>query len=179
MVPQNRHTRLKTKGKVKSFNGATWSRKMLWLWPAKTQTQRLRGRGMLPVITKHLNEEPTIPVTINEWQHYIMVDKGTTYSCIGSESPSLPLSQALVKTVSFLGKKQVKPLTEPVLIMIVAKVIHMHLFYTQHKHQSPCWVGHAVLTQRQNNGNARWNSHWFSKSIRQWPSDGNGIDLGR
>lgn len=60
---------------------------------------------MLPVISKHPSEEPTIPVVIQDKKHIFMIDTGATYSCIGNEGSHLPLSQSLVKTIGFSGKK--------------------------------------------------------------------------
>lgn len=56
---------------------------------------------MLPVISVHPQEEPTIPVIINKQEHAFMVDTGATYSCIGKRDSNLPLSKSSVKT---LGK---------------------------------------------------------------------------
>lgn len=86
---------------------------------------------MQPVISKHPSEEPNkISVVIQEKEHTFMVDTGATYSCIGKEGSHLPLSQSLVKTIGFSGKKQIMPLTEPVPMLIEGLLVYAPLLYS-------------------------------------------------
>ncbi|KAL7383993.1 hypothetical protein ABVT39_022082 [Epinephelus coioides] len=87
---------------------------------------------MSPVISLQPHDEPTIPVVIHEQAYPFMVDTGATYSCIGKEDSTLPLSKSSIKTIGFSGKSQVIPMTEPVPMLIAGKVIFAPLLYSAH-----------------------------------------------
>ena len=75
------------------------------------------------IISQHPQEETTIPVIIAHHEHPFMVDTGITYSCIGKQDPSLPLSPLSIKTVGVSGKLQVVPHSVPIPVLISVKTV--------------------------------------------------------
>ena len=85
---------------------------------------------ILPILTQRPHAEPTIDVTVCNQHHQFMIDTGATYSCIGKDGASLPLSASKIRTVGFSGKTQIIPMTEPVPLKIGDKTIYSSLLYS-------------------------------------------------
>ena len=102
---------------------------------------------MTPVISTQPQEEPTIAVEIQSRKYTFMVDTGATYSCIGSEGSSLPLSGQSIQTVGFSGTTQIIPLTRPVHMIVSGKSIMAYpTLFRKHPYQ-PIGTRHPVPTK--------------------------------
>lgn len=86
---------------------------------------------MFPTLSQDPRETPVIPVIIDQKVHEFMVDTGATYSCIGKQGSSLPLSQTSFETRCFSGKCLLTPLTEPIPMMINGQLVIAPLRYSE------------------------------------------------
>ncbi len=62
------------------------------------------------------DEEPMLQVQLAGKHIQTMADSGAAYTCLGpSNARHFPMSRQFVKTIGFSGKKQLIPVSEPVL----------------------------------------------------------------
>lgn len=87
---------------------------------------------MLPVeaLTNTQKQEPTVDVMVGGHIIRFFVDTGATFSCIGKDGQSLPLSERKITTQGFSGITQKIPFTIHIKITVGSQTVTEPLMYS-------------------------------------------------